>query len=150
VFARAKLAAFLALDGAQRRMLFLALVLLPLHAVALRCFALRRVQRLLPPLFRAAARSTLSAAQTTRLVEVAARRGPYRAACLPASLTLQLLLRANGIDSDLRLGVRKTTHGLEAHAWLEGDGAVLLDLRDAGEHFAALERVVDPAPGTSG
>ena len=49
-----------------------------------------------------------------------------RGNCLLRSLTLQTLLRARGVDSQLRFGVRTdSAKSLEAHAWLEvGDLAL--------------------------
>lgn len=142
---RARLAAFLALDGAQRRLLILALVLLPLYALALRWLGLRRVQTSFPQWPRAIDGAPPCAAEIARLVSAAARHGPYRATCLATSLMLQRLLRSYGIESELRLGVRKVGDELEAHAWLEQDGAVLFDMRGARERFAVLE----PAMATS-
>ena len=137
--ARARLAGFLALDGAQRRLLILALILLPLHALGLRWLGLRRVQESFPQWPHAIDGAPHCAAEIARLVGAAARHGLYHATCLPTSLTVQRLLRSCGIESELRLGVCKVDSELQAHAWLEHDGAVLFDMRGARERFAVLE-----------
>jgi hypothetical protein len=49
-------------------------------------------------------------------------------------LTLWWLLRIQGIDSDIRIGVRKGTR-LEAHAWVEINSTVVNDRSDIGCDF---------------
>lgn len=71
-----------------------------------------------------------------RMVQVAGRRFPCRTNCLHQSVTLWWLLRRRGIESDLRIGVRKKANQLEAHAWVECQGHVLNDLPDFNERFA--------------
>ncbi len=56
---------------------------------------------------------------------IAASHGPYRATCLRQSLALWLLLRRRGIPAELRIGVRKEGGDLQAHAWVEHQGATL-------------------------
>ena len=59
-------------------------------------------------------------------VSAAARRVP-RSTCLTQALALESLLRREAYDASLRLGVAKTPEGaLEAHAWLESDGRVVI------------------------
>jgi hypothetical protein len=143
------------LSPAERRLLTQALTLLPLTALALRVVGLGRSQGALARLARVgefpagtgAAGLILQGRATARLVEVAARRGPYRASCLPRSLTLWWLLRRRGIDSDLRIGVHKETGRLEAHAWVELRGVVLNDGDNVRERFAAFDRAIRPAGG---
>jgi hypothetical protein len=81
------------------------------------------------------------------MVALAVRRGPFRAKCLPAALTLQTLLARAGIASELRLGVRKRGTRLEAHAWIEHRGVALME-EGANVHagFAPFEGAIDPRP----
>lgn len=59
-------------------------------------------------------------------VSAAARRVP-RATCLTQALALQALLTQDGHDATLRLGVARGELGaLEAHAWLESGGRVVI------------------------
>lgn len=148
-----KAARFFALDGAERSVFLRALVMLPLTAVGLRVLGLRRVQALLSTLPRTTSPSRsddrVSARQVARLVAAAARHGPYRASCLPMSLTLQRLLRERGIDADLRLGVRKVAGVLEAHAWVERHGEPIAEAAAVHERFAAFEQPIAPPTGDS-
>ena len=121
----------------ERAILARALVLLPLAALALRTLGMRRAQALLArqsPLRKQA----VEPMRIARLVEVAARRGPVRVKCLPASLTLQSLLTAAGVPSELRLGVRKRGTLLEAHAWVEQDGVALMEPEGVHLRFSAF------------
>ncbi len=46
--------------------------------------------------------------------------------CLTEALTTQIMLGRRGLRSTLRIGVRRDGEALEAHAWLERGGAVLV------------------------
>jgi hypothetical protein len=74
-----------------------------------------------------------------RWVGVAARHHPLRPRCLGRSLCLQTLLAREGIDSELKIGVRRTASGVQAHAWLERGGAALAEAAEAGREFLPLE-----------
>lgn len=63
-----------------------------------------------------------------RAVSRAARRGPVRAKCLASSLALQRWLVARGITGGVvRIGVRQSPGGIEAHAWVTYGHTVLGD-----------------------
>lgn len=118
------------LSGDQRRSLAEALVVVPATAVLLRAFGYGRLRGWMaraggPPPVAADAR----ARELAWCVGVAARRGLVRPACLARSMALWWMLRRAGIDSDLRIGVRKVASavGIEAHAWIERAGVVLND-----------------------
>jgi|SRR6266404_6365388 len=74
-----------------------------------------------------------------RLVKIAAHHGLYRARCLPQSLVLWSLLRQNGIESEIRFGIRKEEGQLHAHAWVECLGIALNEDRDVTLDFVLLE-----------
>lgn len=78
------------------------------------------------------------AAHVARLVRAAARHGCVDRNCLAESLTLWWILRRRGIDSDIRIGVRKEGGGLDAHAWVECAGAALDEHPDVSGIFAPL------------
>jgi hypothetical protein len=143
---------FWRLSRAERQLLAQALVLLPLTVAALRLMGFRRCQALLA---RLAPRRTDQAATIddargmARMVDVAARHGLVRATCLPRSLVLWWLLRRQGIDSELRIGVRKEAGRFEAHAWVELHGVVLNDGGEVHERFAAFARALVPAGGVA-
>jgi hypothetical protein len=142
---------FWQLSWAERWLLAQGLVLLPLTALALWTLGFRRGQAALGRLasFRTSTEqdeATLigEGRVTARLVDAAARHGPYRASCLPRSLTLWCLLRRRGIDGDLRIGVRKVAGQFQAHAWVEYGGAVLNDRTDVSQRFASFTRSITP------
>lgn len=60
-----------------------------------------------------------------------AAKGVGCGTCLSKSLALHTLLRRRGIDTRLRLGVRKDqASGIRAHAWLELDGLPISDRQE--------------------
>jgi hypothetical protein len=146
------------LPPADRWLLAQALALLPLTALALRVVGFNRWQTALARLAPVQGGATAGdeadilrrARAATRLVEAAARHGPFRAACLPRSLALWWLLRRRGIDTDLRIGVRKEAGRFEAHAWVELWGLVLNDTTDVRHRFAAFDRAILPVGGALG
>lgn len=87
-----------------------------------------------------------SVARMTYLVAVASDVGPRRPNCLQRSLVLWWLLRRRGIDSEVRIGVRRSRgkEGLDFHAWVEHDGRVLNDASDIRQHFATFDRAIVP------
>ncbi len=124
----------------ERRALAEALVLLPAAHLALR---LTRLEMLLARLARRSPTLRIPpdaalARSLARMVNAAARYGPYRAPCLERSLALWWLLRRRGIAADLRIGVRKAAGEFEAHAWVELEGAVINDRADIATLFAPL------------
>lgn len=127
-------------------MLARALLLLPVIAVGLRLAGYKRVQAALDALGRRHSTSpppngdeAMSlAVRSTRMVVLAARRGAYRANCLPTSMALRHLLQRQGIAGTLRVGVRKNGPALDAHAWVELDGQPLNDSADVQQRFLAF------------
>lgn len=69
--------------------------------------------------------------RAARLVE--AISAPCRMRCLTQSLVLFRILRRRGLAAELRIGVRRVGDNLNAHAWVEYDGHVLLDGEIADE-----------------
>jgi hypothetical protein len=58
-------------------------------------------------------------------VMVASRFTP-RASCLTQSFTAQVLLRRHGHPAELRLGIARDRGELDAHAWVESEGRVVI------------------------
>ena len=130
-------------------------------ALALRRYGLRRVQSRLQRTFRIGASTRSEATQlevarrTAWVIDVAAKRGLWRANCLQRSVTLWWFLGRRGITSELRIGVRRRRSedasgrsGLDFHAWVERDGTVLNDAPDIRERFATFDRAVAPPDAT--
>ena len=141
----AHLAKLRSLSAPERRELLLALVLLPAIEIALRVGGLRLVHRAIGPKSctrgDSGRRGALGAPELARLVAAAARWGPCRPSCMVRSLTLQCLLKRHGLDSQLRLGVRKAGRRLEAHAWVEHQGRPLIEPANVGQNFAPFDPI---------
>ncbi len=80
------------------------------------------------------------------MVRAAARHSPGHPTCLEESLALWWLLGRRGIDSELRIGVRKQGEKFEAHAWVERAGAALNEPESVHEHYAAFDSALSSLP----
>ncbi len=58
--------------------------------------------------------------------------------CLPRALALQRMLARRGVDSVLRIGVRKEAETIAAHAWVEVDGRAVGEPEAIEARFRAL------------
>lgn len=131
--------------------------LLPLSALALRRWGLRRVQAALARTVPASQR-TLSvspdlmvvAERLAWCVQVSAAYGPWPANCLQRSVVLWWFLRRRGLSGDVRIGVRRNseTGALEFHAWVEYSGMVINDRRDVRQRYAVFDRPIAPPDAT--
>ena len=143
---------FWQLSTAERTTFVQALLILPAVALGLRGLGLRRLQALLAGLSRLddiqplehPAPQAQQAQGLARMVRAAAANGPYRATCLPQSLTVWWLLRRGGIAGQLRLGVRKEANCFEAHAWVEVEGLVLNDQQDVPQRYPPFTQTGPP------
>ena len=125
----------------ERRLLLRAWWQLLFLDIALRLVS---VTRLLPRT--AAATPTnppLPLARIGWLLEVARRYSPLPSTCLKDALVLARMLRAEGIDAAVKIGVARGDGGLRAHAWVEHRGAPLLQSADGGT-YTALLAATDP------
>ena len=106
-------------------------------------WALRRVAAELPQRLPATRRYRLRAAWAARAV---GRRFLPERPCLTQALVLQyLLLRRGDDEAELHIGVAKNEDGLQAHAWVERNGQVLIGGADSPqeyERFGDLARKV--------
>jgi hypothetical protein len=94
---------------------------------------------------RSAPRPEKIAARTAAIVGAVIRVGAFRANCLQRSLALWCLLKGQGIEGDLRVGVQKVAGQLEAHAWVEYLGVILNDQADVHRRYVAFDRALTPA-----
>ena len=139
---------FWKIDRKERTVLLQALGLLPLVAISLKFWGLRRTQNALARLLPTPVISQQSAERlpqvlaTARMVRVAARLSTPWANCLKKSLVLWWLLRRQGISSNMRIGVRREQENFVAHAWVEYDGLVLNDTQDVRSRFVMFERPI--------
>lgn len=62
-----------------------------------------------------------------------------QATCLTQALAAQFLLTRQGHPADLRIGVAKNSAGqLEAHAWVESDGQIVIGGVESPRRFTAF------------
>jgi hypothetical protein len=121
------LARLAALAPAERRLALAAALLVAGARLALVLLPYRTVRRLAARLARPRARPPLPASRVAWAVAAAGRRVPGGANCLAQALAAHVLLRRHGHPSRVRLGVARTPRrGLEAHAWVELEGAALV------------------------
>jgi hypothetical protein len=73
----------------------------------------------------------------------------FGARCLTRSLMLQWLLLLYGIQSSLVIGVERVIAGLDAHAWIEVRGQLLIDDANVRLQFAAFEPFEGPGPDST-
>ena len=142
---------FLRLSRSERWLLIQAFLLLPLTGLALRLLGFKGLHAALAGLtprngilVRSKLQRLAQARSSTRMVEAAARHGIFHANCLQRSLTLLWLLRRQGIEANLRIGVCKRAGRFQAHAWVEHLGLVLNDSGDVQERFAPFDRAIVP------
>ena len=142
-----------ALSSNERRTLLHVWVLLPATALGLRLFSFKRCQSALASrvgnetdnVYESLDEKIERARSIARMVRVAAARGLYRANCLPQALVLWWLLKRQGIESDLRIGVKRSAPAFEAHAWVEINGIALNEAADLHERFKPFDGAVLPA-----
>lgn len=121
---------FVQLSSGNRLLLFEAVCLLSAVKLGLGLLPFRVLKRLTAKL---ANPSRLDTSQRVSIqdivwaVEAATWHLPGRAKCLARALTTQVLMGRHGYPSELRIGVAKDDAGrLEAHAWLEHDGELVI------------------------
>jgi hypothetical protein len=146
-----------ALTGAERRLLAVSLVTLPFIAAGLELFGFCRTRAALArwPRVKAARDHTAEAEaaralSVARVVAMAAGRGPVRTTCLRRCLLSWWILRWDGIETVIRVGVRREDGTIHAHAWIEHRGKPLNDAEDIALRFPAFAQDFGASPaGTS-
>jgi len=73
--------------------------------------------------------------EVARIVAVAARDGIFHGKCLEKSLVLWFLLLRKRIPAELRIGVRQSEKGFEAHSWVEVQGTIVNDAEDLVQNY---------------
>jgi len=143
---------FSALGRPAQALLVRALVMLPLVALSLkfRGFDATRstLRKMIENVTRQADAVSLGKqiALTAHVVNAADRHGFVHPSCLVKSLTLWWLLGRQGITSELRVGVRKESENLEAHAWVERESIALNEPEERHHHYAAFDAALASLP----
>jgi hypothetical protein len=81
-------------------------------------------------------------------IAAVARRLPFRITCLVETLAAHAMLRRCGLASTVRFGVKGGAGRaipIDAHAWLECDGAVIVGQIENLREYAVLNAAADPA-----
>ena len=94
-------------------------------AAALRTVAYARVQKSLEHFTRVPCRARSSVSDVTSAISAVGRR-IGGTTCLTQAAVAYTMLRRHGHDPRIRIGVRHGDSTLEAHAWVECDGAVVI------------------------
>lgn len=139
---------FWRLKRGDRHLLIRTVVLLSLIRLGLRLLPFRVLLTLLSGIHRPSScfvsTDLRCVARCVWAVNVSSRLMSGEVKCLARALTTKLLLNQFGIDTDLKLGVAKSTGGaLEAHAWVEYQGQVIMG------HLNDLPRFI-PLPSLEG
>lgn len=142
-----------ALTGPERRLLFVGLVATPFVAAGLAIFGYRRMHAAMArrsrprnARFSTAQSAEARARSAARIVAIVAGRGPVRATCLRRSLLLWWLLRRDGIETVLRVGVSRSEGSFNAHAWVEYLGRPVNDADDIALRFPAFDQDFAASP----
>ncbi len=124
-----RLRRFARLRSEDRRLLLEALAIVTTMRVALWVLPFGRLRaaiRRVPPHPRSSTHPPRGADRIAWSVASAALFVP-KASCLTQALAAEMLLRRAGLPADLRIGVATDAAGaLEAHAWIESEGRVLI------------------------
>jgi hypothetical protein len=143
---------FSALERPSQRLFLRAMVLLPIVSLSLGWRGFRATQTALQRFVSNSNTKKKSsdagerARLTVHMVYAAERHGLFRPTCLALSLTLWWLLERQGIESHLRVGIRKENGKFEAHAWVERDGAALNQPEEQHRHYAAFDAALSSLP----
>ena len=138
-----RLRRFLSLPAADRVLLVRALGWVACARAALWFVPFTRLRVAADRLRASSLRRRTDPARVAWAVERAARAVP-RATCLSQAIAADAMLRRAGRTPTLRIGVAKEGADLEAHAWLELDGAVLVGDHDL-HRYTPLESRPEPS-----
>jgi hypothetical protein len=135
------------LSWKDRRLLFQAVLILPVIHWGLNVVEYARLKEGLEKIFSLEASGLPSckseilqrASEVVRIASIAEQHGFFRATCLRKSFLVWLLLRGEGIQSQLCFGVRFVRDQLEAHAWVECQNVVINDVPGIRSIFLPLE-----------
>ena len=127
---------FLRLSATERRLLVQSALLLWAIRAGLALLPLQRVLRILARLSHETGHASIS---TITWAVDAATRHLSPSTCLTRALATQVLLVRNGHPASLHIGVAKEAGGkLEAHAWVESGGTIVLGELDELSRYTTL------------
>jgi hypothetical protein len=121
---------WLALSGAERRILIEALLLVAAFRLGLKLLPFRAV--VARTRLRSRRGNPVAPQRIGALVDVAGRI--LHASCMPRAFALARMLATRGIPHELRVGVRRLDPGIAAHAWVSDESGVLIGGTETGEY----------------
>lgn len=132
----------LSLSAADQSLLLRSVFVLGMITLGLRVLSFQTIQRLLiRPGHKAAGLHSAGQPPADRIawaVRVASRCVPA-ATCLPQALAVRMLCKQQGCSARLHIGVAKGERGqLEAHAWVESQGRIVVGNSPDLSRFAPL------------
>lgn len=136
-----KLNSFFSLSFLEKFLLIQAIFLLPLIHLSLKLKGVKYTEKILTDL---ASKTKIKnqditlVFMTAKMVKIASKYQSW-ATCLRRSLVLWYLLKKQGFDSKLCIGVRKEKGDFEAHAWVEFQGIPLNENDHLKEMFVTFE-----------
>ena len=138
---------FLGLSPEQKQFLLRAVFILPMTYVGLEILGFQQLFSCIQHFTRVdrPARDLEEFVAYPQLLNAVARRFPLPMKCLGRSVALGWLLRLEGIDATVHIGVRKDQHDLDAHAWVQSGDVVINDAEDVAERYI---RIVPPLFGS--
>ncbi len=136
---------FLRLPLNDRRMLVSAALVLGLVGAGLRLISFKKLLRMADGFSRKPSQrpnpSCHSSERISWAISAVGRRIPFLSGCLIQAVATKTLLARWGHPSVMRIGVNKGENGrLEAHAWVESEGAVVMGAPAPG-HFIPLRGI---------
>lgn len=122
-----RLRKLVAITKSDRRLLVSAILLLTTVRLGLLLLPFQTLRRFLTKITQTTSKlkTDQSLDKVVWAVRVASRYMPG-IKCLARALTTQVLLGRRGYQTQLRIGVAKGQGGLEAHAWVESQGRVVI------------------------
>jgi Transglutaminase-like superfamily len=137
---RSRLARFRSLPASDRTLFALALLTIASVRVGLWLTSFGRLRRFVERIAMPAGSPDPTPGEADRIgwaVDSAARFVP-NATCLPQALAAEAILLRRGHPAVVRLGVTRKADGVEAHAWVESYGRVIVGGGDL-DRFEPLE-----------
>ncbi len=132
-----RLRKLVAITKSDRRLLVSAILLLGTVRLGLLLLPFQTLRRLLAKMTQTTSKlqPDQSLDKVVWAVRVVSRYMPGEVKCLARALTTQVLLERRGYQTQLRIGVAKGQGGLEAHAWVESQGRIVVGgLKDIGRY----------------
>lgn len=138
-----KFNSFIRLSFSEKVLLIQALILLPLVHLSLKLTGMKYTEKMLNSLSftrenQEDQKNHLAIViMTAKMVRIASHYQKF-ATCLRQSLVLWYLLKKQGINTKLCIGVRKEKDKFEAHAWLEYENIAINEIDNIKEMFMPI------------